>query len=226
MVPFFDQPGMNRAHLFRRLAWEIGLLLVVTWVSVLWLIPEFANSWNAAIFSTGINRWSLLFFSTFLLFIGIALYRGKSWAWWGACFGIFTPMCIIVGLALPFIGGISMILLMDIIEVLFQTCPRFDFFAPRLTTRLDEIAHSLGLAFEEQPLWKLVQHAKAGNVGKAIKQYRQEQHVTWDQAELAIKLCMMNELELKSQLIKEHVQSIKGSSGDQKALNIADALPA
>jgi len=225
MVPFFDQPGMNRAHQLRRLGWEIGFLLVITWVWVLWPFSDHVNAWNETFFSTEASRLTLLFISAFLLFICIELHRGKSWAWWGAYFGIFIPMCFIVSLSMQFMMGISMILLMNIIEVLFLTCPRFDFFAPRLTARLDEISHSLGLVWQEQLLWRLVQHAKAGHVGEAVKQYRQEKHVTWDQAEQAIKLCMMNELELKSQLIKEHVQSMTGFSGDQKAITMSGVVP-
>lgn len=202
--PFFP---LYRKQRLKRLAVHLAAFVIVCWVIYYFCLPP----------DLPISVWKDISFSGSLLYVAIALsalyavlsiclYRGQEWAWWGTCFGFLAPVYLLAIYVAPF-AGFPLFFSYYVIQDLFATAPRIaDFLPSKASANLDETAHSLGLVWQDQPLWIIVQLAHKGELGQAAKQYRDLYHATWDQAEQTIKLFMWNDLDLKTHLLKEHVQ--------------------
>jgi hypothetical protein len=150
---------------------------------------------------------SLIFTGYFVVVCG-GLYLGHGWGWWAAFIGLFAPAAIIAMKSVVFFDAMGGVTILFLFQAFLATHPWLERLSPDITNDIDAIAKSLGLRWEDQPLWQMVKQADAGDASKVVKQYRDMHAVSWDEADHAIKRWYGNEEGLKAYLLRQHVEKI------------------
>jgi hypothetical protein len=202
--------GSDRPKLLRQLGWCIIFMVASCWLFIGIASADRTEAWRTEFFShAGSGLWA---FSVSAIWIvtGLLLVMRLPWAWWLACVVLSGFLAYACFGFYPFITSMVFFLLWIFITFFFASAPANTFVPETMQQDLDEMAQSLGLRWEDQPLWQLVEQAKKGPLDDVVMIYRDRHHVTWDEAFRAIEPWRQNTLGLKVYLLKEHLT--KGKS--------------
>lgn len=209
MFLVYDRSKPVRPRALKVLGVTLIVFTVTCWLSILLTDGGTSSAWKSTGYDMDVIK-VLLLMTAYYCVVSANLFLGKTWAWWGALLGLLLPIWFVAMSQYPFLFHFSMIFWVYLFSALYHASPRTDFIEPeklnKLSAQIDDIALSLGLRWEQQTLWQSVQLATQGYVSDVVKQYREKHHVSWDEAELAIKQWIGNELELKMHLLKEWVK--------------------
>jgi len=203
-----QQPAKSmtgRKKQLRKLGYFLGVLLIFFWASV-YLWPEeyvgFARHWiNESSLALPISIGISLLVFTLCCF----LYYGNEDGWWGVIYLIFLlPAAIMLMLLFPMAG----VVILFLFHGLYQTRPPTTMMPTSIPREVDELAAAMNIHWEEQPIWNLVNEARQGKVDQAVKSLRNTYHMTWDEADKAIRRWMDDELGFKLHLLKLHAQTL------------------
>jgi hypothetical protein len=185
-----------------------GFILLVAmafcWYGILYPASTVVKEWKAEFFP---DAWKWVYVGTaYWVFVVFGLFTGKVWGWYVASMSLFLATVFAFQLAYPFIPSATNVMFMFAIGFfVLRSAPQVVKSDQRLNESADAIADSLGIRWEEQPLWILVQ---AGKTSEVLKYFEDHHPATANDYEFMDELSE-NVMALKLFILRETLHARK-----------------